>query len=142
MTNQYYLIMAFAAMAVLVFIVALRMLQSRVVEMRAKRIHPQATSNSIQMAARLENVQAADNYKNLFEAPVLFYALCAIAISTGYLPDWLIIGAWAFVALRYLHSFIHCTYNKVMHRFATFLISMLLVVGLCVAFALGFLNLK
>ena len=25
--------------------------------------------------------------------------------------------AWTFVALRVLHSAIHCSYNKVMHRF-------------------------
>ena len=31
--------------------------------------------------------------------------------------------AWAFVALRYLHSYIHCTYNRVKHRFSAYLFS-------------------
>jgi hypothetical protein len=57
-------------------------------EMRIKRINPQNTSNSIQMVAKLENIQAVDNYKNLFEAPTLFYALCAVAMGKGYVPDW------------------------------------------------------
>jgi hypothetical protein len=140
MTNQEHLVAACAAMAVLVFLVALRLLQNRVKEMRAKRISPQDTSNSIQMAALLENVQAADNYKNLSEAPILFYALCAIAIATGYLPDWLIHFSWGFVALRCLHSFIQCTYNKVMHRFPVFLTSLTLITALWVAFAVGYLN--
>jgi hypothetical protein len=140
MSNAQQLVASCAAMAVLVFLVALRLLQNRVTEMKTKRINPQATANSIQMAARLENVQAADNYKNLFEAPILFYALCAVAIATNYTPNWLVLGAWIFVALRYLHSFIQCTYNKVMHRFPVFLMSLALIVALWIAFAFGFYN--
>jgi hypothetical protein len=140
MSNAQQLVASCAAMAVLVFLVALRLLQNRVTEMKAKRINPQSTSNSIQMATRLENVQAADNYKNLFEAPILFYALCAVAIATNYTPNWIVLGAWVFVALRYLHSFIQCTYNKVMHRFPVFLTSLALIVALWVAFAIGFYN--
>jgi hypothetical protein len=140
MTNQQHLVLACAAMAVLVFLVGLRLLQNRVQEMRAKRINPQQTSNSIQMAAKLENVQAADNYKNLFEVPILFYALCAIAISVAYIPNWLVYLCWLFVALRYTHSFIQCTYNKVMHRFPVFLASLTLIVGLWVAFTVSYLT--
>ena len=32
-------------------------------------------------------------------------------------------SAWAYVLLRYAHSFIHVTYNQVMHRFAAFVAS-------------------
>ena len=42
------------------------------------------------MAARLENVQGADNFRNLFEVPVQFYALAAIALATQQTPGWLI----------------------------------------------------
>lgn len=115
-------------------------LQNRVNEMRDKRIHPQETANSIQMTAKLADVQAADNYKNLSEAPTLFYALCATAMATGYVPDWLVVCAWIFVALRYLHSFIHCTYNKVMHRFPVFLTGLTLLTGSWIAFAIAYLN--
>lgn len=128
-------------MVLLVLVVAMRLLQNRVKEMRSKRIRPQDTANSVQLAARLENVQAADNYKNLFEAPVLFYALCAVAIATGYAPNWLIVGSWFFVALRYLHSFIQCTYNKVMHRFWVFLLGLVLLIALWGCFAVGYLAL-
>ena len=138
MSNSQHLVAACAAMAVLVFIVALQLLQNRVAEMKLKRINPQSTANSLQTASRLENVQAADNYKNLFEAPILFYALCAVAIATSYTPNWLVWGAWGFVSLRYLHSFIQCTYNKVMHRFPVFLTSLTLIVALWIAFAVGF----
>jgi len=35
--------------------------------------------------------------------------------------------AWAYVALRLLHSFIHVGYNKVMHRFNVFALSALVL---------------
>jgi hypothetical protein len=89
-------------------------------EMREKRIHPQAASTSLQMAIKLQNVQASDNFKNLFEVPVLFYALVGVSLALSQTPRWLVAGAWLFVVLRIVHSFIHCTYNRVMHRFAAF----------------------
>jgi hypothetical protein len=60
------------------------------------------------------------NYMNLLEAPVLFYVVCLTLYvtktdSTGYL-----VLAWAYVILRILHSLVHLTYNKVMHRLSFF----------------------
>jgi hypothetical protein len=124
------------AMVALVFTVGLRMLMARVNEMKDKRIDPQSAATSLQMASKLQNVQAADNFRNLFEVPVLFYALVAIALATGHVPGWLVTGAWGFVSLRYIHSFIQCTYNKVMHRFAAFGISFLVLVILWVLFVI------
>ncbi len=125
------------ALVFLSTIVGLRMLFCRVREMRGKRIHPQAAANSVQMAARLEDVLAADNFRNLFETPVMFYALCTIALATNFVPEWLVMGSWAYVVLRYLHSYIHCSYNKVMHRLSVFLLSFALLVGMWFAFVLS-----
>jgi hypothetical protein len=125
------------ALVVLTFVVGLRLLYVRSQEMREKRVHPQAASTSLLMAAKLQNVQAADNFKNLFETPVLFYALVASAIGSHYVPVWLVAGAWTYVALRALHSFIHCTYNRVMQRFAAFGAGFVLLVGLWASFVIG-----
>jgi hypothetical protein len=130
------LVGACLAMVLLTFVVGGRLLYTRVEEMRRKRIHPQAAATSTQMAARLENVQAADNFRNLFEVPVLFYALMATALATAHIPGWLVTGAWLYVGLRVAHSVIHCTYNTVHHRLAVFLASFLLLVGLWIAFYL------
>lgn len=135
--NTSQLVGALLALVLLTFIVGARLLFTRVQEMRQKRIHPQAASTSVTMAARLENVQAADNFRNLFEVPVLFYALVAVALATNQTPGWLVTGAWAFVALRVAHSVIHCTYNKVMHRLAVFLAGFGLLVALWVSFFLS-----
>ncbi|MEO8305671.1 MAG: MAPEG family protein [Betaproteobacteria bacterium] len=132
--NARQLVAACLALVLLTFVVGARLLYTRIKEMREKRIHPQAVRTSVKMAARLDNVQTADNFRNLFEVPVLFYALAAVALATTHTPAWLVYGAWLFVALRAVHSLIHCTYNKVMHRFAAFLTSFALLVGLWVAF--------
>lgn len=134
MNNAPSLLASLLALVALCLIVGLRLLMVRTKEMKEKRVHPQAASTSLQMAAKLQNVQAADNFRNLFEVPVLFYALVACALALKHIPVWLVYGAWAFVALRYLHSFIHCTYNKVMHRFPVFMLSLLTVTVLWATF--------
>ena len=138
--NAFNLLLAALAMVVLTFAVGLRMLYCRVHEMRQKRLHPQKAATSKTMAANLEDVQAADNYRNLFETPVLFYALVACAVAAAYAPPWLVIGAWCYFGLRVVHTIIHCTYNNVMHRLAAFAIGFVLLVGLWIAFVLTLPN--
>lgn len=137
MTSEMMLLVACLAMVVLVAIVGIRMLIVRVSEMKEHRIHPQSIAISAQAATRFQNTQAADNFRNLFEVPVLFYTLAALAVALGDVPTWLAIGAWSFVALRYIHSFIQCTYNKVMHRFAAFGLGFLIIVVLWVSFVIS-----
>ena len=140
MTPSFPLVLSAFAMVLLSALVAVRLLVVRTREMRRKRVHPQAASTSIQMAARLEDVQAADNFRNLFEVPVLFYALVATALATAHTPGWLVAGAWVFVGLRVAHSVIHCTYNTVMHRFAVFMLGFAVVVGLWTALVISLMG--
>lgn len=59
----------------------------------------------------------AYNLKNLFELPVLFYALCLYLYVTGLVDQIYLAAAWSFFVLRVLHSIVHCTKNIVMLRF-------------------------
>ncbi len=63
---------------------------------------------------------AAENFRNLFEVPVLFYALMLLVFHGGLMDLWFLGLAWAFVGFRVLHSVIHCSYNHVPHRFAAY----------------------
>ena len=121
-------------MVLLTAAVGTLMILACVREMRQKRIPPPAASTSVKMAVRLENAQPADNFRTLFEVPVLFYALASISIATGSVPPWLATGAWLYLALEVLHSIIHCTYNKAYHRLAVFVLSFGLLVGMWVGF--------
>jgi hypothetical protein len=109
------------AMVALTFVVWLRMYFMRIGQMKRERIHPQAVATSAQAASKLTDSRAADNFRNLFELPVLFYAALFVAALTGLVTPVSLGLAWAFVALRILHSAIHCGYNKVMHRFYAYL---------------------
>ena len=130
------LISAALALVMLSFVVGVMMLVARVREMRTRRIHPQAVATSSKMAARLESTQAADNFRNLFETPVLFYALVAVALAIGPVPVWLSWCAWLYVALRVVHSIIHCSYNTVYHRLAVFSAGFVLVVAMWFVYVL------
>lgn len=82
-----------------------------------------------------EELAANDNLMNLFEMPVLFYALCLGMAVAGVWGGWFTLGAWAYVALRAAHSAVHCTFNNVMLRFAAYLGSTLVLFALWVGFA-------
>jgi hypothetical protein len=119
----------------LTLIVAMRMYVTRVAEMRARRVNLQALATRREAATRLENVAAADNFRNLFELPVLFFAICPALYVTGHVTPLQLVLAWAFVLSRYAHSFIHVTYNRVMHRFQVYLLGMICVLAMWVVFA-------
>lgn len=139
MVPQQHLVAACATLAGLTFAVGLRMLAVRVAEMRARRIHPQAVALSAERARRLDDSRASDNYNHLFELPVLFYVLCALAIATTHVPPWLPAAAWGFVCLRIVHSAIQCSYNRVMHRFGVFLAGLLLLAAMWAGYAASYL---
>ncbi len=63
---------------------------------------------------------ASENFRNLFEVPVLFYALVLMVFHLGMVDIWFLGLAWGFAGFRVLHSVIHCSYNHVPHRFAAY----------------------
>ena len=69
----------------------------------------------------------SDNFKNLFEIPVLFYALVLVLFVTNQVDAAYVIAGWVFVGFRALHSAVHCTFNLVMLRFNLYLVSTLAV---------------
>jgi hypothetical protein len=130
------ILLPIAAMMLLIIFVAARMLRDRMREMRERRIHPDRVSSSSQMNALLLNTRASDNYKNLFEMPVLFYVLCLALYATESANEFYLAAAWVYVALRVVHSLIHLTHNKVLQRFAVFAASAVLLAGMWTCFAL------
>jgi len=66
---------------------------------------------------------ASDNLRNLFEIPVLFYALTLYLYVVHQVDALYLAGAWIFVAFRALHSAMHCTLNIVMARFVLYAIA-------------------
>ncbi len=78
----------------------------------------------------------ADNYNNLMEQPTLFYAvtltLAVLNAGTGFNLRL----AWAYVALRVVHSLVQATVNKVAIRFPVFMAATLVLGVMAVRAAL------
>lgn len=136
MKPEHQLILACIAQMLLTFAIGVLMLRRRVRQMRTGRIRPQSVALSAQRDALLSDSRASDNYNHLFELPVLFYALCALALAAHDVPPWLPWCAWAFVALRVLHSVEQVSSNRVMRRFPLFLAGFALLLCMCVGYAL------
>ncbi len=77
----------------------------------------------------------ANNVRNLFEMPVLFFALVPLLLVThhaGHVQVWL---AWGYVVLRAVHSFIHIASGRIVQRFALYLLSCILLSAMWIGFA-------
>lgn len=72
----------------------------------------------------------ADNYNHLMELPTVFYA---VTLALAMLGDQSAISlglAWAYVALRVVHSLWQALFNVIQVRFALFVLSTLPLFGL------------
>lgn len=125
------------AMAALTFVVAIRMFRLRIAQIRREKIRLQSVATSRDMAEKLSDSRGADNFRNLFELPVLFYLGLVIAAQTGQVNSLTLGLAWLFVAARIVHSYIHCTYNRVKHRFYAFVASFFTLCAFWIVLAIG-----
>lgn len=127
------LLIPLLAQVALTFIVMMVMYRKRVSEMKTKRIHPQRTKiRSITHGVLTDSESTANNYANLFESPVLFYVAILLTLILMVQDPILVVLAWTWVTLRYIHSFIHITYNRVMHRFIVFIFSSFVLLAIWV----------
>ena len=79
----------------------------------------------------------AHNYNHLHEAPTVFYAVALVLAVIGQGSGLNAQIAWAYVALRVVHSLVQATVNKVMVRFMVFALSSLCLIALIVHAALA-----
>jgi len=117
----------FFTMLLLTLVVWTHMYVRRISFITREKISPKDLVNG-EALARISPPAVAnpsDNLKNLFEMPVLFYALILYLFATGKVDLAYLSAAWLFVVFRALHSLVHCTFNLVMLRFNLYLMSAL-----------------
>jgi hypothetical protein len=83
----------------------------------------------------------ANNFANLFEMPVLYFGLIPLLLFTGQAGHAQTGLAWAYVAMRALHSFLHIVVRKVIPRFQAYLVSCILLSAMWVGFAVDMVKL-
>jgi len=82
----------------------------------------------------------AHNYQHLVEQPTLFYAIVLTLAVMGFdhpINVWL---AWAYVALRVIHSIVQIGFNDLRWRFPLFALSTVVLLALTVHAALALLH--
>lgn len=116
------------ALVLLTFLVTLRMGYVRFNGARKGEVNPRYFKllQGEALPAHLRQVERA--YANLLEMPVLFYLVALLCLLLNFTGSTMVALAWVYVALRYLHSFIHLTYNHTIHRFVAFLASTLVLI--------------
>ena len=125
--SQNLIVLPVAALVLLTFGVLVLMARARSSSQRERGLDMQdlalATNSDWNDAA----VKAANNYKNLFEFPVVFYAAAGFALITQTVDGWMLALAWIFVLSRLVHSMIHVTSNIVMWRGSAFMVGVITV---------------
>ena len=69
----------------------------------------------------------AHNYNHLHEAPTVFYAVALGLAVVGAGDPFTLVLAWAFVALRVVHSLIQTLWNRVLWRFVAYVASQIVL---------------
>lgn len=120
------------AMVVLTFVVWVVMYVLRLGYISTKKLDVQLLSSPEKMSAALpERVNnAANNLKNLFEVPVLFYVVCFYIAVAGISSEILVTLARTYVSLRALHSLVHCSVNIVKLRFTFYFVSCVVLISM------------
>ena len=140
MQIKYAILLPPTALVFITGLVFVQLYRERIAEIRARRIHPQQVATAKQMQDTMQNVSASDHFRNLIEAPVLFYALCGFLAITQLTNLLLLACAWGYVALRAAHTFVHLTSNSVIRRFQLFFASTIVLYVMWAVFALRLLT--
>lgn len=72
----------------------------------------------------------AQNYNHLHEAPTVFYAVALVLALMGQGDGLNAALAWAYLGLRVVHSLVQATVNRVLLRWALFMLSTLVLAAL------------
>lgn len=67
-------------------------------------------------------IQVSHNVENHFETPPMFHLACLVLFLTGNVTSSEITIAWVYLASRVAHTLVHVTSNKILVRFATYLV--------------------
>jgi hypothetical protein len=120
------------------FVMCAWMYATRIPAIRRHRVSLDASQSKEAFNAQIppEVRWKADNYNHLLEQPVLFYAVVLALCFVGQWGDINVILAWAYVALRIVHSIIQATVNIILLRFAVFITATIVLLVLSIRAAL------
>lgn len=138
MTVQAILLPVFVQV-LLVFLLAVWMLQVRAAALRSGEVHPRDFVLG-QAVWPARATQVSNCFHNQLQLPLLFFVLVILAMMTKKADLLFVVMSWAFVATRILHAAIHTGSNRLGPRFAAFAAGAALLLAMWVIFALRILT--
>jgi hypothetical protein len=104
------------------------------------RLRDIATPETLAHALDERAASPGNNFRNLCELPALFYVLCLYLHATGRVDAPYVTLAWLFFAFRVLHSYVHCTSNRVSRRLLCYALAAFAFWAMALRAALQYLN--
>ena len=128
------------ALVSLSFFMGLYLLKLRIYAVKKGEINPRYFK--LNRGGKIPDAIArvSQNYDNLLALPLLFYVLLISLYVTHQVDVMQLSLAWVFVASRYVHSYIHVSYNNVFHRMLSFLLGVLCLIFMWLLFLFRLLN--
>jgi hypothetical protein len=118
----------FFAMVFLTLLVWMYMYIRRISFITSRKLAPKdLTPSAFAQISPPSVSNPSDNLKNLFEIPVIFYALVLYLFITQQVDAVYVSASWIFVVFRALHSAVHCTFNRIILRFYLYLFATIAV---------------
>ena len=128
----------FFAMVFLTLLVWMYMYIRRISFITSRKLAPKdLTPSSFAQISPPSVSNPSDNLKNLFEIPVIFYALVLYLFITNQVDAVYVSASWVFVVFRALHSIVHCTFNRIILRFYLYLFATVAVWFIAIRSALA-----
>ena len=125
------------ALVLLIFAVLVTLAVQRYRHVQANPPRPENVATAMAARAYFEPVEPpANNLANLFEMPVLYFALVPLLLLFRHAGHAEVLLAWIYVALRLVHSLIHIRRGKVTARFMVYLASCLVLAIMWASFAI------
>ena len=134
------MIYAMFAMILLTSAVAGYLLKLRIAAVKAGEISLGSFRLNTSTDVPPKITQAARNFSNLFEVPVLFYIAGALALALHLETASMIVLSWIFVIARVVHSWIHLTNNNVIHRMQAFVLASVCVLLIWILIMLQYIT--
>jgi len=125
-------------MVLLSMLVGLRMLQLRYRAVLQDGLPPAHFKLNRGGKPPMYMTQAEQHFTNLYETPVLFYAVVILIYVTNMTNLFSLIIAWAYVATRLVHAYVHMGPNRIIQRRNVFLVSIAI---LAILWSYVFINL-
>lgn len=135
--NQYALVYPMAAMVALTAVVLGMVFRRRVRAVREQQL-PSAYFRAFRGGTEPDYaVLASRHFVNLFEAPVLFYVACVTAMVAQQVGPLTVALAWAYVAARIAHAYVHLGSNRLRTRINVYFASWIVLVALWATIVVG-----